>query len=169
MLTVQTSFILNDYIYPANLPPNNFKIYNGIGVISGFGLTHKSKDELDLSPYLRNTVTEIVPRTRCSTEIEKINPKYIVDVRMSHMLCSLGKKKTFRKSRRNQRTDSCQGDSGGPLVVKVNGRYTLVGIISWGIGPNQKIGNNNYTINGDCGGVGLYTKVSKYLKFINSV
>ena len=165
-MTVRTPFILNDYIYPASLPPNDFQIYNGIGVISGFGLTHKNKDNLDLSPYLRNTETEIVPRTRCSTEIAKINPKYIADVRMSHMICSLGKR--TRKLGRYQRTDSCQGDSGGPLVVKVNGRYTLVGIISWGIGPNQKIGNTNYTINGDCGGVGLYTKVSKYLKFINS-
>ena len=54
---------------------------------------------------------------------------------------------------------SDSGDSGGPLVVKINNAYTVVGVISWGVGPGGK----------SCGGPGAYSKVSKYLNFINLI
>lgn len=52
----------------------------------------------------------------------------------------------------NDNMDTCQGDSGGPLVVPdANGKWTLIGITSWGQG---------------CGNVGVYTHVQKYLDWI---
>ena len=30
--------------------------------------------------------------------------------------------------------DTCRGESGGPLVAEIDGKFTLVGITSWGIG-----------------------------------
>ena len=31
-------------------------------------------------------------------------------------------------------TDTCQGDSGGPLAVVEDGKYVLVGVVSYGAG-----------------------------------
>lgn len=52
------------------------------------------------------------------------------------------------------RKDACQGDSGGPFALKDNGRFWAAGIVSWGA---------------DCGAegsYGVYTKVTRYLNWI---
>ena len=51
--------------------------------------------------------------------------------------------------------DSCQGDSGGPLVAEVDDKFTLVGVVSFGLGCADK------------GKPGIYAKVTNYLDFIN--
>lgn len=52
-------------------------------------------------------------------------------------------------------TDACQGDSGGPLMLPYDGRWTQIGIVSFG----NKCGEPGYP--------GVYTRVSSYVKWIS--
>ena len=53
-------------------------------------------------------------------------------------------------------TDTCQGDSGGPLMAFVNNHWILVGLTSSGVGCAR------------AGYLGLYTRVSAFVSFIES-
>uniref|UniRef100_H3CAT7 Vitamin K-dependent protein C n=1 Tax=Tetraodon nigroviridis TaxID=99883 RepID=H3CAT7_TETNG len=56
-----------------------------------------------------------------------------------------------------QRMDACEGDSGGPMVTLYRRTWFLLGLVSWGEGC------------GDLDKLGIYTKVSNYLDWINQV
>ena len=56
-------------------------------------------------------------------------------------------------------TNTCKGDSGGPLIANIDGRFTLVGVTSWGpkgCGPS---------------GFGVYVDISEtsMLNFISQI
>jgi len=52
--------------------------------------------------------------------------------------------------------DTCQGDSGGPVVKKVGDKYTVLGVVSWGVGcarPDKP---------------GVYTRVARFEDWMKS-
>ncbi|XP_063595019.1 uncharacterized protein LOC134771996 isoform X1 [Penaeus indicus] len=55
------------------------------------------------------------------------------------------------------RIDTCTGDSGGPLTCVSNGRHVLYGITSWGKGCGRR------------GQPGMYTKITKFLRWIHDI
>ncbi|KAL7842053.1 hypothetical protein SRHO_G00237420 [Serrasalmus rhombeus] len=53
--------------------------------------------------------------------------------------------------------DACEGDSGGPMMTQYHNTWFLIGLVSWGEGC------------GHTDKLGIYTKVSNYLEWIDSV
>ncbi|KAL6468287.1 hypothetical protein MHYP_G00239640 [Metynnis hypsauchen] len=53
--------------------------------------------------------------------------------------------------------DACKGDSGGPMMTQYHNTWFLIGLVSWGEGC------------GHTDKLGIYTKVSNYLEWIDSV
>ena len=113
------------------MPGAGYEVSSRIGIVSGFGRTEKG-----WIPELQRATLEILSQTRCKSSWGR---KFESD----KMICAL-----------ERDIDTCQGDSGGPLIVNENGKHTLYGITSFGIGCA-------------IGKPGVYTKVSKYLRFIN--
>ncbi|XP_023651387.1 complement C1s subcomponent [Paramormyrops kingsleyae] len=116
------------------------------GTISGWGAT-KNNDMAGRSMDLLYANVEIYSSGKCSqTPLHK--DKQVPLVFTDNMFCAGDRGK-----------DSCKGDSGGPLVVPPLGPavskdkkpYQLYGIVSWGE---------------ECGDLGYYTKVDKYLDWI---
>lgn len=80
---------------------------------------------------------------------EKYNEARLTLQLNEKILCALGAKSAIN----SEYTDACEGDSGGPLIMTVQGKFYLVGVISFGT---------------SCGGPipGIYTQVSQHIDWI---
>ncbi|RWQ31000.1 MAG: serine protease [Mesorhizobium sp.] len=98
------------------------ELADGTGVcVSGWGaIAEGSGGSLDLL----GAVVPIVSNTVCNEP-----GSYGGDI-LPSMLCA---------GRKEGGVDSCQGDSGGPLSASIDGKNTLVGVVSWGEGCARRL------------------------------
>merc|ERR1711970_21931 len=122
ILKLSKDLTFSDKIKPVCLPTSATKDYSGkASTVSGWGGT---KAYTPLKPVdqprqcaLKEAIVEILKTssTKCSN--------FLGDSSSTTMLCAWAKGK-----------DACQGDSGGPLTVAENGKYVLLGVVSYGSG-----------------------------------
>ncbi|CBY31062.1 unnamed protein product [Oikopleura dioica] len=140
LLLLKEAFEITDYVRPACLPQlSEYIPENGVAcVASGFGQEGICDENVRFFPTrLKSVVLEIVDNEICAE-------KNGFDIDNSR-LCAAG----FQNGR-----DTCDGDSGGPLLCDVEGRWTLTGVVSFGL------------IYGEKERPGVYTRVADYLEWI---
>ncbi|KAF5272831.1 hypothetical protein FQR65_LT00427 [Abscondita terminalis] len=134
-LEKQTSF--DTYVWPICLPPLNGSYVNETVIVAGWGQQNYAGP---VSPVLMEVAVPVWDHERCADAFTQ----RITENNICAAAYEGGK-------------DSCLGDSGGPLLYKLkNGRWTTIGIVSWGIG----CGNKDQP--------GIYTRVDKYIPWIVS-
>ncbi|CAG4966368.1 unnamed protein product [Parnassius apollo] len=135
ILKLHRPAVFNTYVWPICLPPAGLNLVNETAVVIGWGA------KLYNGPYsdvLMGVSMPVWEHQRC---VDSFTATIFEE-----NLCAGGPEGG---------KDSCQGDSGGPLMYQMpSGRWTVIGVVSWGI----RCGEPKHP--------GIYTRVDKYLSWI---
>ncbi|MCI4391003.1 hypothetical protein PGIGA_G00129290 [Pangasianodon gigas] len=143
LLRLSSPVTFSTYIIPACLPSQDLAErvlhLNGTMMV----VTGWGLDKAGTVPYssdLKHISVPLVEQSECA-------PHMVTNL-TENMLCagSIGSIK-----------DACRGDSGGPMMTLYRNTWFLIGLVSWGEGC------------GHTDKLGIYTKVSNYLEWIDSV
>ncbi|KAL6488933.1 hypothetical protein MHYP_G00026740 [Metynnis hypsauchen] len=141
LIKLKSSITFNMNVMPVCLPQRDTKL-NSTGLVSGFGLT----EDLHTANKLGYISLPVVEQDEChrSIETERKN-RHDVAPLTDNMFCA-GLPEGGK--------DTCSGDSGSAFVMKDEDTYWVAGIVSWGVDCGQP------------GKYGIYTRVAKYLNWI---
>ncbi|OXA37963.1 trypsin-1 [Folsomia candida] len=149
-LSPNSPLVFTDSVGPVALPPSSYE-GRGSAIVAGWGVTSDAM----LQPIVGDTHSGGGSNTLNKLTIpfyldEKCGDIYGEDFVSSMMLCA---------GNLDGGQDACAGDSGGGLVSFYSGEKIVAGLVSWG--PGSGCGQQGY--------LGVYTKVAKYVEWINYV
>ena len=138
ILELEEDLTFSASMRPACLPQDDSNDFTGAkAIVSGWGaLAHG--DNAKQPKQLQELPVTVTANNDCG--------EYKSGQISENMMCAT-----------NPGKDSCQGDSGGPLVTSINGRYTLIGVVSWGYSCALPAFP------------GVYARMTKVLEWVNEI
>ncbi|XP_064470199.1 venom protease-like [Ornithodoros turicata] len=153
LLKVAADIPLSEYAVPACLPgASSRELYLGgkNGTVAGWGYVRELRLDNFGGDSLNKYTTDVLQKVELPLlDNQQCNALYTeadksIRVQGAQMCAGL----------RDGMKDACTGDSGGPLMMKEGYRYTVIGVVSGGIGCGRPLLP------------GLYTRVASYIPWI---
>ncbi|XP_072933670.1 transmembrane protease serine 9-like [Epargyreus clarus] len=135
ILMLHRAAVFNTYVWPICLPPPAIDLVNQTAVVIGWGMQWYGGPD---SEVLMEVSVPVWEHQECVDAF--------AESVFDETLCA-GSPEGGK--------DACKGDSGGPLMYQMSsGRWTVVGVVSWGI----RCGEPEHP--------GIYARVDKYIDWI---
>jgi len=106
-------------IMPVCLPNSNTNYDSRVSTVTGWGTFSSGGGSTPDTLY--EVDVDTITNTACTT-----GTQYTSGEITSNMICA-----------KRAGKDACQGDSGGPLITREGNYFSLIGVVSWGIGCAQ--------------------------------